>query len=50
MGGAVHRDREKYNVVSDSPNFKLAEGYRDNIVGFGWTFLSNSCIPCRKNI
>ena len=29
--------REKYDVVSDSSNFKLAEGYRDNIVGFGWT-------------
>ena len=24
-------------MVSDSSNFKLAEGYRDNIVGFGWT-------------
>jgi alpha,alpha-trehalase len=29
--------REKYNVVTDSSNFKLAEGYRDNIIGFGWT-------------
>jgi alpha,alpha-trehalase len=29
--------REKYNVVSDSSNVQLAEGYRDNIVGFGWT-------------
>ncbi len=29
--------REKYDVVSDSSNFELAEGYRDNIVGFGWT-------------
>lgn len=29
--------REKYNVVSDSSNIQLAEGYRDNIVGFGWT-------------
>jgi alpha,alpha-trehalase len=37
IGGAVHRNREKYNVVSDSSNTKFAEGYRDNIVGFGWT-------------
>jgi alpha,alpha-trehalase len=29
--------REKYDVVSDSSNFKLTEGYRDNVVGFGWT-------------
>jgi alpha,alpha-trehalase len=29
--------REKYNVVTDSSNIKLAEGYRDNIIGFGWT-------------
>jgi alpha,alpha-trehalase len=29
--------REKYNVVSDSSNVELREGYRDNIVGFGWT-------------
>jgi alpha,alpha-trehalase len=29
--------REKYDVVSDSSNIQLAEGYRDNIVGFGWT-------------
>jgi|SRR5580658_1557475 alpha,alpha-trehalase len=29
--------REKYNVVTDSSNVKLAEGYRDNIIGFGWT-------------
>ena len=29
--------REKYNVVSDSSNIQLAEGYRDNVVGFGWT-------------
>ena len=29
--------REKYNVVTDSSNLKLSEGYRDNIVGFGWT-------------
>lgn len=29
--------REKYNVVTDSSNIKLAEGYRENIIGFGWT-------------
>lgn len=29
--------REKFDVVSDSSNIQLAEGYRDNIVGFGWT-------------
>lgn len=29
--------REKYDVVTDSSNIKLAEGYRDNIIGFGWT-------------
>jgi len=29
--------REKYNVVTDSSNINVAEGYRDNIVGFGWT-------------
>jgi alpha,alpha-trehalase len=29
--------REKYDVVSDSSNIQVAEGYRDNIVGFGWT-------------
>jgi alpha,alpha-trehalase len=29
--------REKYNVVSDSSNLKVAEGYRENVIGFGWT-------------
>jgi len=29
--------REKYNVVTDSSNLKLSEGYRDNVAGFGWT-------------
>ena len=29
--------REKYNVVSDSANIQVAEGYQDNVVGFGWT-------------
>jgi alpha,alpha-trehalase len=29
--------REKYNVVTDSSNIEVAEGYRSNIIGFGWT-------------
>jgi alpha,alpha-trehalase len=29
--------REKYNVVTDSSNIQLTEGYRDNTIGFGWT-------------
>jgi alpha,alpha-trehalase len=29
--------REKYNVVSGSANFKVAAGYKSNVVGFGWT-------------
>jgi alpha,alpha-trehalase len=29
--------REKYDVVSDSSNLKVAEGYRENVIGFGWT-------------
>jgi len=29
--------REKYNVVADSSNAAVAEGYRENVVGFGWT-------------
>ncbi len=29
--------REKYDVVADSSNIRVAEGYRDNIIGFGWT-------------
>jgi alpha,alpha-trehalase len=29
--------REKYNVVTDSSNVEVAEGYRNNIIGFGWT-------------
>lgn len=32
-----HNIREKYNVVTDSSNVTVAEGYRDNIIGFGWT-------------
>lgn len=29
--------REKYNVVTDTSNVEIAEGYRGNIIGFGWT-------------
>lgn len=29
--------REKYNVVTDSANIEVAEGYRNNAIGFGWT-------------
>ena len=29
--------REKYNVVTDSSNIDVAEGYRSNGSGFGWT-------------
>ena len=29
--------REKYNVVTDSSNIRVAEGYQGNIIGFGWT-------------
>ena len=29
--------REKYDVVADSSNIAVAEGYRDNVIGFGWT-------------
>jgi alpha,alpha-trehalase len=29
--------REKYDVVTDSSNIQVAEGYRSNIIGFGWT-------------
>jgi alpha,alpha-trehalase len=32
-----HNLREKYNVVTDSSNVHVAEGYRDNVIGFGWT-------------
>ncbi len=32
-----HNLREKYNVVTDSSNVHVAQGYRDNVVGFGWT-------------
>jgi alpha,alpha-trehalase len=29
--------REKYNVVDASANVHIAAGYKDNVVGFGWT-------------
>ena len=29
--------REKYNVVSGSANVQVAEGYKSNVIGFGWT-------------
>jgi alpha,alpha-trehalase len=29
--------REKYNVATDSSNIVVAQGYRGNIIGFGWT-------------
>lgn len=32
-----HNLREKYNVVTDSSNVQVTEGYHDNVVGFGWT-------------
>ena len=29
--------REKYNVVTRSSNFQVTAGYKENVVGFGWT-------------
>jgi len=29
--------REKYNVVTRSPETRLTAGYEQNVVGFGWT-------------
>lgn len=29
--------REKYDVVQSSSNFEAKAGYRENVVGFGWT-------------
>ena len=29
--------REKYNVVSGSANIAVAAGYKQNVIGFGWT-------------
>lgn len=32
-----HTIREKYNVVTGSSDVEVATGYRQNVVGFGWT-------------
>jgi alpha,alpha-trehalase len=32
-----HTIREKYNVVTGSSDVRVATGYRQNVVGFGWT-------------
>jgi alpha,alpha-trehalase len=32
-----HTIREKYNVVTGSSDVQVATGYRQNVVGFGWT-------------
>jgi alpha,alpha-trehalase len=32
-----HTIREKYNVVTGSSEIHVAEGYTQNVVGFGWT-------------
>jgi alpha,alpha-trehalase len=32
-----HTIREKYNVVTGSSEFQVTAGYRQNVVGFGWT-------------
>jgi alpha,alpha-trehalase len=32
-----HTIREKFNVITGSSEFQVAEGYRENVVGFGWT-------------
>jgi alpha,alpha-trehalase len=29
--------REKYNVVSQQANVAVSEGYKSNVIGFGWT-------------
>jgi alpha,alpha-trehalase len=29
--------REKYNVVDSSANIAVAAGYKENVIGFGWT-------------
>jgi alpha,alpha-trehalase len=29
--------REKYNVVSGSSDVKVSTGYKENVIGFGWT-------------
>jgi alpha,alpha-trehalase len=32
-----HTIHEKYNVLTRSSSFTVSEGYRENVVGFGWT-------------
>jgi alpha,alpha-trehalase len=32
-----HTIREKYNVITGSSEFQVTAGYRQNVVGFGWT-------------
>jgi alpha,alpha-trehalase len=32
-----HSIREKFNVVTGSSETQVAVGYRQNVVGFGWT-------------
>lgn len=32
-----HTIREKFNVVTGSSETQVAVGYRQNVVGFGWT-------------
>ena len=29
--------REKYNVVSENANVQVSAGYKQNVIGFGWT-------------
>ena len=29
--------REKYNVVAGNANVEVSTGYKQNVVGFGWT-------------
>jgi alpha,alpha-trehalase len=29
--------REKYNMVSGNADVRISAGYKDNVIGFGWT-------------
>ena len=29
--------REKYNMASDNADVKISAGYKDNVIGFGWS-------------
>jgi len=29
--------REKYNVISGNANVQVSAGYKENVIGFGWT-------------